>query len=75
MDIDEIIIECICGQTWYMDYEPTPDTCVGDIWRLNLETIHHLENGDPPERSYDIGIWLDNEGNQVEWLDNEGKMK
>lgn len=63
---DEIIIECLCGKTWNMDDEPTPDSCVGDVWRLNLETIRHPTNGDPPERSYTLGIWLDNHGNEID---------
>lgn len=71
MIIDDIVIECVCGETWYMDSEPTPETCVGDIWRLNMETTYHPLNGDPPEVSITVGIWIDQEGNQVEvWRDN-----
>lgn len=49
---EDIIIECRCGKKWWIDYTPTPDECVGDIWRIWLD--------DAP------GAWVDVDGNSVD---------
>lgn len=60
--MDDLIMECICGENWRMDYEETPKKCVGQIWRPILEHINY----DLYTVEYDPGVWVDEEGNEVE---------
>jgi hypothetical protein len=61
-DDDEVLIECICGEIWYLEFDPTPVNCVGQTWRLGVQTK-------------DDGIywahWIDNEGHPVANLNTE----
>lgn len=46
---DDILIECKCGRRWWIDYDPTPEECAGDVWRLWIEG--------------NAGAWIDVDGN------------
>lgn len=46
---EDILIECQCGEKWWIDYAPTPYDCVGDIWRLWVNDVP--------------GAWIDVDGN------------
>lgn len=48
---DDVLIECQCGKKWWIDYTPTPDECVGDVWRLWVDG--------------ESGRWMDVDGNLV----------
>lgn len=56
----DIIIGCQCGKNWWLDYQPTPEGCEGDIWRLGTVVD---DNG---ESLYiEWGAWVDQNGNEV----------
>lgn len=50
-DDENLIVQCECGRTWAMDFEPVPDECLGSIWRLR--------DGEG------WGVWVDKDGNEV----------
>lgn len=51
-DEEDILIECRCGNKWWIDYSPTPEGCEDDIWRFWLGN--------------EAGIWCDRDGNKVD---------
>lgn len=57
MSSGDLIVQAECGYTWYMDYEPAPDNCADEYWRLGIEN----ENG-----TIDWASWTDREGNSVD---------
>lgn len=58
----DIIIGCQCGKNWWMDYQPTPETCVGDIWRLGV-IDEEASRGEGIKIAW--GAWVDQDGNEV----------
>lgn len=57
----EFIIECECGTIWNMDAEPTPEECVGSVWRIGT-----AEDEEPSREDIDWGIWVDQDGREVD---------
>lgn len=55
---EHFVIQCECGTLWSLDYDPTPEPCVGEVWRIGIQ---EEEGG-----LIDWGVWVDQDGNQVE---------
>lgn len=50
-DLGDLVVEAECGASWLMDYEPTPDWCSCEYWRLGV-----IGEG--------WGVWVDSEGRE-----------
>lgn len=57
---DEFIVRCQCGQEWWMDHQPTPESCVGDIWQLGV-IDEEASRGEGIKIAW--GNWVDQDGN------------
>lgn len=60
--MSDLVCQCECGTQWLMDYEPPPEPCNGEAWRLG---IFREEDG------IDWGIWVDQDGYPVDRLNND----
>lgn len=57
-----IVAQTQCGIFWYMDYDPAPDNCEDEYWRLGIEDL---------DGNIDWGSWVDRDGNSVENPEDE----